>query len=150
MVTLAGSFGLLPKRIDITINNENAVSLLRYCILLFVNFLKLTQFGVLVWCDAFVFFEAADEVAAVIVAAGIGHIRNGESVIFQKEASPFYPIMIQIINGCSLQNVPKIAAEILGGQTGNIGQLLQGNRLLVILLDILQCHFDLPQALKCC
>ena len=113
-------------------------------------FCALAQLCILVGGDVLIFFEAADKVAAVIVAAGIGHIRNGESVIFQKEASPFYPIMIQLINGCSLQNVPKIAAEILGGQTGNIGQLLQGNRLLVILLDILQCHFDLPQALKCC
>ena len=66
----------------------------RYCVLLCIYLLRLSQFGVLVGGDTFVFFEAADKIAAVVVAAGIGYIGNRKLVFLQKETGPFNPVIV--------------------------------------------------------
>lgn len=53
----------------------------RYCVLLLIDFLEFTQLGILVGGDTLVLFEAAHKITAVIVAAGISYIRNGELVL---------------------------------------------------------------------
>ena len=108
----------------------------RYCVLLCIYLLRLSQFGVLVGGDTFVFFEAADKIAAVIIAAGIGDICDGELVFLQQEASLLYPVVVQIIDRCFLENIPEVTTKIFGGKTGNIGQLLQSDVLGEVFLNI--------------
>ena len=57
-------------------------------------FLRLAQFGVLVRSDTLILFEAADKVAAVVIAAGVGDICDRELVFFQKKAGSLYTIVV--------------------------------------------------------
>ena len=56
--------------------------------------MELAQLGVLVRGDALVLFEAADEIAAVVIATGIGHLCNGELILLQEEAGLLYSVIV--------------------------------------------------------
>jgi len=97
---------------------------------------------VLLRCDVLVLFETPHKIAAVIKPALKCHFRNGVLIGLQQRAGFVDAKGVEIVNGGAVDHFPKQSAEVFWRHSGDPGEVLQSDVLLVMGVDILQSGFQ--------
>ena len=94
-----------------------------------------------------IFAEGFHEIAAVVEAAAVGHLRHREFRGGKDVAGAFDPVIVQIVHGCAVQGRPEKTAEILGTHPRQPRKVREGDGGGVIGVDVFQNgleHIHLP------
>lgn len=102
----------------------------------FFYFLSKFRFYKLFRRDSLVFVKCFDKVTFVIKTAGDGGFLDGNILCGQHLTGAFDSIIIQIINWRAFRHAAEIAAEIFGIHSGNLGQTVKTDAIIIILGDI--------------
>lgn len=108
----------------------------------FFYLLSKFRFYKLFRCDSLVFVKCFDKVTFVIKTAGDSGFLDGNILCGQHLAGTFDPIIIQIVNRRAFRHAAEIAAEIFGIHSGDSGQAVQADAVIIIFRNISENVFN--------
>lgn len=91
---------------------------------------------VLSGCESHIFFKGLGEVADIIKSAAKRHLSDGGIRGGQLFSGTLDPVIIQVVDGGAQCDLPEEAAEIFRVHARDGGEIIQGDILGIVILDV--------------